>query len=159
MTRLARSLEGVAALIAAGVETRVFFVSHGGFDTHANQAGNHQRLLQQLSEALAAFQSDLEARGLDDQVLTMTFSEFGRRPAENEGGGTDHGTAATLFVMGSHLEKTIVGDPPDLAVPRNGDLRHGIDFRQVYATVLEKWLQAPSREILGGSFPPLPFLA
>ncbi|MGF1450415.1 MAG: DUF1501 domain-containing protein [Opitutales bacterium] len=157
--RLSQALQGVAALIAAGMETRVYFVSLGGFDTHANQANAHANLLTELSGSMQAFQNDLEARGLDGQVLTMTFSEFGRRPNENAGGGTDHGTAAPLFVMGRQLGDSLVGDAPDLNLSRGQDLTYGIDFRQVYATVLERWLQAPSTEVLGESFDTLPFLA
>ncbi len=156
--RLSLALQGVAALIAAGLETRVYFVSLGGFDTHANQSGGHANLLTELSESMQAFQSDLEARGLDGQVLTMTFSEFGRRPNENAGGGTDHGTAAPLFVMGSHVGQPLIGQSPDLNLSRGQDLAYGIDFRQVYATVLDKWLQAPSADVLGQSFDTLPFL-
>ncbi|MGF1484858.1 MAG: DUF1501 domain-containing protein [Opitutales bacterium] len=156
--RLSQSLQGVAALIAAGLETRVYFVTLGGFDTHANQAGSHQNLLTELSGAMQAFQQDLEARKLDGQVLTMTFSEFGRRPNENAGGGTDHGTAAPLFVMGSGLKAPLLGAAPDLNLRRGQDLQYTTDFRQVYATVLEKWLQAPSGEVLGQPFETLPFL-
>ena len=105
-----------------------------------------------------AFQNDLRAHGLEDQVLTMTFSEFGRRPAENNGGGTDHGTAAPLFVMGSKLKNNLIGAPPDLNVGKGQDLTHTTDFRQVYATVLENWLDCPSEPILGRKFPLLPFV-
>ena len=103
-TKLAQSLKRVAALIHADMETRVYFVSQGGYDTHANQLNNHQRLLTELSTSMSAFQKDLTAHSKDDQVMTMTFSEFGRRPAENGSGGTDHGTAAPLFVMGSKVK-------------------------------------------------------
>jgi uncharacterized protein (DUF1501 family) len=154
----AQSLKNVAALISAGLSTRVYFVSLGGFDTHANQAGQHQNLLRNLSEGLAAFQKDLEAHKLDDQVATMTFSEFGRRPNENQSRGTDHGTAAPLFVMGKKLKGGLHGTPPSLQLPKNQDLTFSTDFRQVYATVLDRWLGAAHETVLGKKFQPLEFV-
>lgn len=157
--RFARSLQNVAAMIAAGFSTRVYFVSLGGFDTHANQAGPHANLLGNLSRGLAAFQADLTAHGLQDQVLTATFSEFGRRPAENRSAGTDHGTAAPLFVMGSQLNAPLVGASPDLNLPdRQADLQHTTDFRGVYATLLDRWLAADADQVLGERFNRLGFL-
>jgi uncharacterized protein (DUF1501 family) len=160
-SQLAKSLHNVAALISAGLETRVYFCSLGGFDTHANQFANHQRILGDLSTSLAAFQQDLERQGLDQQVLTMTFSEFGRRPYENAAQGTDHGTAAPLFMMGSALKAKdgLIGDAPDLHIPDRGDLTYKIDFRQVYATVLQRWLDTDPAKLLGKPFEPLPILA
>lgn len=157
-TPFAGSLRNVAALIAAGTATRVYYVSLGGFDTHNNQANAHTNLLKQLSEGLAAFQSDLEAKKLDDQVLTMTFSEFGRRPSENESRGTDHGTAAPLFVLGSRLKAGLHGTAPNLDVARNQDLQYSTDFRAVYSTVLDKWLGCKSSAILGQDYQPLGFI-
>jgi uncharacterized protein (DUF1501 family) len=154
----AQSLRSVAALIAAGTSTRVYFVSLGGFDTHSNQLNTHQRQLQTLSEGLAAFQKDLEAKKLDSQVLTMTFSEFGRRPNENESRGTDHGTAAPLFVMGSRLQGTLHGTAPSLKLAHNQDVQFSTDFRQVYATVLDKWFSCPTDKVLGKSYAPLTFI-
>ena len=154
----AQSLRNIAGLIAAGLPTRVYFVSLGGFDTHANQVNAHANLLRQLSEGLAAFQQDLAARRLDDQVLTMTFSEFGRRPQENESRGTDHGTAAPLFVMGGRIQGPLHGTAPDLRVVKNADLAFTTDFRSVYATVLDRWLAAPADDILGQAHPRLGFL-
>ena len=155
---LAMHLRNVAALIAAGQETRVYFVSLGGFDTHANQAFRHANLMKQLSSAMAAFQRDLMAHKLDEQVLTMTFSEFGRRPSENVSGGTDHGTAAPLFVMGSQLTSSLHGTPPDLSLEKNKDLRYSTDFRSVYSTVIEKWFQEDSTKILGTTHPGIDFI-
>lgn len=158
-SQLAQSLQRVVALIAAGLETRVYFCSQTGFDTHANQFNNHQNLLRDLSDALAAFQKDLEAHGLDKQVLTMTFSEFGRRPYENDARGTDHGTAAPLFVMGGALKQAgVIGEAPNLNIPEKGDITYKIDFRQVYATVLHRWLEADPSQVLTGKFAELPFL-
>lgn len=155
---LARSLASVARMIRGGLGTRVYFVSLGGFDTHSNQGNRQPQLLRELAGALSTFQADLEADGLDSQVLTMTFSEFGRRPGENESKGTDHGTAAPLFVMGSSLQQPFHGAPPSLDVSRNGDLVFETDFRSVYATVLEDWLNCPAAPVLGREFPKLPLL-
>jgi len=155
----AASLRNVAALIAAQLPTRVYFVSLSGFDTHSNQLNQQANLLTQLSEGLAAFQKDLEARKLDGQVTTMTFSEFGRRPSENESKGTDHGTAAPLFVLGSRVKGGLHGSAPSLKLERNQDLAFSTDFRQVYATALDGWLECPSEKVLGGKFAPLPIVA
>ena len=156
---LGSSLRRIAALINADLETRVYYVSQSGYDTHANQTDKHARLLADLSDSLAAFQKDLGAQRRDDQVLTMTFSEFGRRPAENGSAGTDHGTAAPLFVLGRDVRGGLHGNPPDLDVGPKEDLAHATDFRRIYATLLDRWLGAGSREILGGFFEPLDFLA
>ena len=154
----ATSLRSVAGLIAAGLPTRVYFVTLTGFDTHYNQAGTQANLLTTLSTGLAAFQKDLAAHQLDGQVTTMTFSEFGRRPFENESKGTDHGTAAPLFVMGSKLKAGLHGTPPSLDLPKNQDVTFSTDFRSVYATMLENWLGYPSEPVLGGKFATLPLL-
>ncbi len=154
----ANSLRNVAALIAAGVSTRVYYVSLSGFDTHVNQVPQQTNLLRQLSEGLAAFQRDLESKKLDGQVLTMTFSEFGRRPSENQSKGTDHGTAAPLFVMGSHVKPGVHGKAPNLDLEHNQDMQFSTDFRTVYATVLDKWLGCNAAKILGKSYAPLGFI-
>ncbi|MGA1206002.1 MAG: DUF1501 domain-containing protein [Opitutales bacterium] len=155
---LGRSLRNVAALIASGQETRVYFVSLGGFDTHANQLQRHRNLMGQLSSAMAAFQADLVAHRLDDQVLTMTFSEFGRRPSENISGGTDHGTAAPLFVMGSGLKGPLFGSAPNLDLKKNRDLSYSTDFRSVYSTVIQKWFQTDPLPVLGQPFDSIDFI-
>ncbi|WP_269522135.1 DUF1501 domain-containing protein [Coraliomargarita parva] len=155
---LAQSLKRVAALIHSDLETRVYFVSQSGYDTHANQLNNHARLLGELSDAMQAFQQDLNAHGKADQVLTMTFSEFGRRPAENGSQGTDHGTAAPLFVMGAKAKGGIIGSAPDLGIGPKEDLKFSTDFRSIYATVLDRWLSADAAAILGKQFQPLPFV-
>lgn len=154
----AGSLRNVAALIAAGNATRVYYVSLGGFDTHVNQAGNHANLLKTLSEGLAAFQRDLEGKQLDGQVLTMTFSEFGRRPSENESRGTDHGTAAPLFVLGAGVKAGIHGTAPNLDLDHNEDLTYSTDFRSVYATVLDRWLHCDAKAVLGAKHKVLDFV-
>ena len=148
----AASLRNVAALIASGLPTRVYFVSLSGFDTHSNQANQQANLLSTLSTGLAAFQQDLEAHRLDGQVTTMTFSEFGRRPSENESRGTDHGTAAPLFVMGSRVKGGLHGTPASLNLAHNQDLTFSTDFRSVYATMLDRWMGCPSEKVLGGKF-------
>ena len=155
----AGSLRSVAALIAAGLPTRVYFVSLSGFDTHSNQRQQHARLLRTLSEGLAAFQRDLKAHGLDQQVTTMTFSEFGRRPSENQSQGTDHGTAAPLFVMGARMQGGVHGTAPSLKLQRNQDLTFSTDFRRVYATMLDRWLGCPSTAVLGNDYGALPLIA
>lgn len=158
-TGIGQSLQRIAALIAAGLETRVYYATHGGFDTHANQVNRHAQLLSELSEALHAFQSDLEQKRLDRQVLTMTFSEFGRRPSENSTAGTDHGTSAPLFVMHTGIKQAVDGTPPDLAIQPNEDITFSTDFRQVYATVLRDFLQADPAKVLGKTpYKPLGFL-
>ena len=155
---LANNLRNVASLISAGLPTRVYFVTLGGFDTHQGQVLRHKALLKNLSSSLMAFQKDLRKKGLEDQVLTMTFSEFGRRASENQSGGTDHGTAAPLFVMGSQLGEPIVGQAPDLNVGKNKDLTYSTDFRQVYASVLDRWLECDSQAVLGEQFNHLAFI-
>ncbi|MGH7959797.1 MAG: DUF1501 domain-containing protein, partial [Opitutaceae bacterium] len=157
-SQLAVSLRNVAALVAARMPTRVYFVTLGGFDTHSNQVSQHANLLTQLSEALAAFQKDLESKKLDGQVTTMTFSEFGRRPSENQSRGTDHGTAAPLFVMGSAVNAGVHGTAPSLQLERNQDLQFSTDFRRVYATALEGWLGCSADKVLGRRFDPMPYL-
>jgi uncharacterized protein (DUF1501 family) len=157
-TPFGTSLKNIASLIAAGLPTRVYFVTLNGFDTHYNQIATQGRLLTELSNGLGAFQKDLEAHKLDDQVVTMTFSEFGRRASENESRGTDHGTSSPLFIMGSKIKAGLHGTEPLLNIPKNQDLRFSTDFRSVYATVLEKWLKNPSEAVLGGKFPILPFV-
>ncbi|MDB6126293.1 MAG: twin-arginine translocation pathway signal protein [Verrucomicrobia bacterium] len=148
----AASLRNVAALVASGLPTRVYFVSLSGFDTHSNQANQQANLLTTLSTGLAAFQQDLEAHRLDGQVTTMTFSEFGRRPSENESRGTDHGTAAPLFVMGSRVKGGLHGTAASLNLAHNQDLTFSTDFRSVYATMLDRWMGCPSEKVLGGKF-------
>jgi uncharacterized protein (DUF1501 family) len=159
-SQLANSLKLVAKLIAGGMPTRIYYVSQGGYDTHTNQAGTHERLLAELGDALKAFVDDLKAQGHLERVLLMTFSEFGRRLAENASGGTDHGAAAPLFILGNRIRAGLLGKAPGLAPGDlfNGDPKFTVDFRSVYAGVLEHWLKTPSAPILGRPFPPLQIL-
>ena len=156
--KLADSLNLVARLIGGGMPTRVYYVAQGGYDTHSNQAGSHEQLMRELDSSMSAFVADLKAQGNFDRVMMMTFSEFGRRVAENGSGGTDHGAAAPLFVAGGAVKPGIFGTAPSLTKLNNGDLIHGVDFRSVYATVLSKWLKAPVEPILHRNFPILPFI-
>ncbi|RMF66324.1 MAG: DUF1501 domain-containing protein [Calditrichaeota bacterium] len=148
----ARGLKLIAGMIAGGLDARVYYISLSGFDTHANQIQVHERLLQVLGDGLAAFQQDLENLGQAERVLGMTFSEFGRRVAENGSRGTDHGKAAPMFFFGKPVRAGILGEHPSLDALADGDLRFQIDFRSAYATVLEKWLGVDSAAILGRKF-------
>ncbi len=154
-----QSLKVVAQMIAADVPTRVYYVSLGGFDTHVTQVGRHAGLLQELSQGLGSFVKDLKALGHLDRTLVMTFSEFGRRVAENEQQGTDHGTAGVMFLAGGNVKAGIHGVRPNLTDLDEGDLKFGTDFRRVYATVLANWFKADPKSILSGEFQPLPCLA
>lgn len=152
-SHLARDLKTVAELICSGVETSVFYVSLSGFDTHVRQRRQHDRLLGQYAEAVAAFVADLQRQGWFDRTLILTFSEFGRRVAENASGGTDHGKANSLNLIGGALRRPgLYNDMPDLAHLDDGDLPHQIDFRQVYASLLHDWLSTDDQTILRGRF-------
>jgi uncharacterized protein (DUF1501 family) len=156
---LARELQLVAQMISANLGTRVFHVTLGGFDDHVAEVFTHANLMKYLGDSLAAFYADLTAQGKVDQVVSMTFSEFGRRVRENAGRGTDHGTAAPVFLVGGKVKGGLYGDDPILnSLDPNGDLKYGVDFRSVYGTVLDGWLGANSKDILGGSYERLPFL-
>ena len=152
-------LRTVARLIDAGLGTRVYYLSVGGFDTHANQRDAHAGLLRRVAEASRAFLADLAARGQLDRVLLMTFSEFGRRIRENGTKGTDHGTAAPLFLAGGKVAAGPHGEHPSLTDTDQGDLKFHTDFRRVYATVLDRWLSVDSEAILGAAHKPLPVLS
>lgn len=156
-TALAQSLKTVAQLIAGGMPTRIYYVTQGGYDTHRDQPGTHARLLGELGDAVKSFIDDLKSRGQLDRVMLMTFSEFGRRVTENASGGTDHGAAGLMFLAGKKVPRLLQGKYPSLAPGDlvKGDLRFTVDFRQVYAGVLEGWLKVPSGPILGRSVTPL----
>jgi uncharacterized protein (DUF1501 family) len=154
-TGLAGQLRLIARLIKGGGDACVFYVAQGSYDTHAAQLAAHATLLKELSEALKAFLDDLAAAQLADRVLVLCFSEFGRRVAEN-GSGTDHGTAGPVFLAGPMMKPGLVGNAPKLLDLQDGDLTMSVDFRRVYATVLEDWLGLPSKLSLGGEFAKLP---
>lgn len=151
-TGFAQNLSMVAQILAGGAPTRVFYTNLGGFDDHANEKAQHARLLTVFGDAIEAFMRDLEAHGLADRVTVVAFSEFGRRVKENASGGTDHGAAGPVFVLGKNVRGGLHGDHPSLARLVQGDLRYNIDFRSVYATVLDDWLGAPPAEVLGGTW-------
>jgi len=153
-SQLGNSLALVSKLIGGGLPTRVYYVSQGGYDTHTNQLGTQQRLLKDLGDSLKSFVADQKAQGNMQRVLVMTFSEFGRRVAENANGGTDHGAAAPMFVVGNTVKAGLLGRYPSLATADlfQGDIRYNVDFRSVYAGVLEDWLKTPSAPILGRQF-------
>ena len=162
-TRLGRQLAIVAELIAGGLETPVYLTSIGGFDTHANQLNSQANVLSDVAEAVAAFEEDIKLLGVADRVVLMTFSEFGRRVNQNSSGGTDHGTAAPLFVIGQNVNGGIYGDNPDLSdLDNNGDIKYKYDYRQIYATLLTDQLGMPSdrmSDVLFRSFETLPLVS
>jgi uncharacterized protein (DUF1501 family) len=150
---LARNLNLVARMIAGGMPTRVYYVSHGGFDTHNQQANSHDRLLGQLDSGLKSFFADLKQQGNDKRVVLMTFSEFGRRVSENASAGTDHGKASCLFLAGPGIKGGLHGTHPSLTDLSEGDIKHTVDFRSVYGTLLGDWLKAPNlKPILGANY-------
>jgi uncharacterized protein (DUF1501 family) len=150
-TVLGKDLKQVASLIFSQINTQVYYLSIGSFDTHSGQIARQKTLFTQLNDAVASFVTDLKAQGRFEDVLLMTFSEFGRRVAQNASSGTDHGTANQMFFMsGALTRKGLLNPLPDLKNLVDGDLVFTEDFRDVYATVLQKWLQANPNQILGG---------
>ncbi|MVM30747.1 DUF1501 domain-containing protein [Spirosoma sp. HMF4905] len=150
---LGNRLKTVSQLIQAGVSTSVYYVSISGFDTHSNQPGQQERLLGQYAEAVGAFMKDLKAAGRQNDVLLMTFSEFGRRVKQNASNGTDHGTANNVFLIGGGLPaKRVLNEAPNLTQLTEGDLAYSVDFRQIYATLLHDYLGADDVAILGRKF-------
>ncbi|MFT5997570.1 MAG: hypothetical protein ACI81P_000015 [Neolewinella sp.] len=169
-TRFAAQLKNVAYMISGGLQTNVYVVNLGGFDTHANQVvagdattGVYAELMQTLGDALAAFHQDLTAQGLDKRVLSMTFSEFGRRIRSNAGYGSDHGTAAPLFLMGSCVKAGVLGENAEIG--EDVDVNEGVplqyDFRDIYGTVFEEWFELEPeqvRTVLGHDYVHLPII-
>src|SRR5262249_32072561 len=129
-----------------------------GFDTHANQLGTHDGLLREVGDSLRSFLDDLGKSGDAGRVLVLVFSEFGRRLAENASGGTDHGTAAPVFLLGESVQAGVHGPYPNLQDLDDGDPRYAIDFRRIYATVLDQWVGCSSAKVLGGKFSHVPVL-
>jgi uncharacterized protein (DUF1501 family) len=164
---LAVALQRAAQIMTTVADTNMAYVTIGGFDNHSQQiapgnrlAGAHATLLRNFSTAVDAFKRDLEAHGINDVVI-MTFSEFGRRPQQNASDGSDHGRAAPLFVIGNPVVGGLYGNYPSLeatALDSAGNMLSNVDFRAVYATILDKWLSADSRTILGGTFADVGFL-
>jgi uncharacterized protein (DUF1501 family) len=155
---LAQRLRLIARLIRAELTTPIYYTRLGGFDTHADQQYRHDGLLRELGGSLRAFLADLDGSGAGDRVTVLVFSEFGRRLRENASSGTDHGTAAPVFLLGRPVQGGLAGPYPDLAHLDDGDPRHAVDFRRIYATILERWLGLPSEAVLGQSFELLPLL-
>jgi uncharacterized protein (DUF1501 family) len=151
-SRLAAQLKMVARLVAGDFPSRVYYVSQGGYDTHANQPDTHARLLGDLDASVGGFMEDLRIQKCSERVSVMVFSEFGRRVAENGSRGTDHGAAAPVFVLGDAIKGGLHGPPANLADLVDGDVKHQIDFRQVYASLLDGWLETPSTKILGADY-------
>lgn len=154
-TNLGNSFQTVANLIAGNLSTRVYYVYQGGYDTHGQQRQRHNQLMTELNNALCAFQRDIEERGFGDRVLVMAFSEFGRTVRENRSSGTDHGTAGTMFLMGRGVKAGVHGSLPNLAPEAlvNREPVPTVDFRGVYAAILDKWLRTPSMPVLGQQYP------
>jgi uncharacterized protein (DUF1501 family) len=157
-TKLAGSLKVVAAAVTGNLGIRVAHVRIGGFDTHATQLPEHGGLLSTTADAMLAFYRDLQAHGRDQDVLMMTWSEFGRRVTENGSGGTDHGSAGPMFVAGTPVSGGIYGEGPSLTDLHKNNFKFTTDFRQVYSTLLEGWLGAPAEIVLNGRFEHLPLL-
>jgi uncharacterized protein (DUF1501 family) len=155
---LARRLRLISQLIKAGLTTSIYYTQLGGFDTHANQLGTHDNLLREMGVSLQAFLKDLNEAGHGQRVVVLVFSEFGRRLTENASGGTDHGTAAPVFLLGAPVKSGLHGPYPNLSDLADGDPKHALDFRRVYATLLDRWLKWPSDKVLGESFELLPVL-
>ncbi|HNU87276.1 MAG TPA: DUF1501 domain-containing protein [Ferruginibacter sp.] len=158
-TELGKDLKTIASLIFSDINTKVYYVSLGSFDTHVNQDNQQKRLFTELNDAVKAFATDLKKNNRFEDVLMMTFSEFGRRVSQNASGGTDHGTANNMFfVSGGLKEKGMLNAMPDLADLNEGDLKHKVDFKNVYATVLNKWLGSDDKQILGTQYEYLKFI-
>ena len=158
-TTIGNSLKGIAQVKLADLGTRVFYTSHGSFDTHANQNPVHTQLWREISEAVSAFFADLREHNAADDVIMLMWTEFGRRVKDN-GAGTDHGAGGIAFVLGDPVKGGMYGEYPslkesDLTI---GNLKHNNDFRSTYATVLEKWFQLESKPIVNGSFEQFSFV-
>ncbi len=158
-TGLAKNLQTISTLVNSDLNTSVYYVSLGSFDTHINQEAQQTRLLTELNDAVLAFVNDLKANNKFNDVLVVTFSEFGRRVTQNASGGTDHGTANNMFLIGGGLKKKgLLNEMPNLTDLDNGDLKFRVDFRQVYATILNNWLQTPAERILKENYAMLDFV-
>ena len=153
-----RGMQEIAQLLAANLGTRVYYISTGGFDTHTQQIRRHDQLWKDVSDTLLAFQTDLDGMNASGNVLTLAFSEFGRRVRENASGGTDHGTASEMFLLGKPVKGGLYGAYPSLSDLDAGDLKYTTDFRAVYATVLDRWLGTNSEIVLGKRYEDLKFV-
>jgi uncharacterized protein (DUF1501 family) len=154
----AAALRDVAALCNGGLGSRVFSVELGGFDTHTDQRNRHDALMRRLDAALDAFLDDLARSEAGRELVVLVFSEFGRRLKENGSRGTDHGVAAPMFVAGSAVKGGLYGKHPSLSELDEGDLRHTVDFRAVYAAIIEGWFGVRHEGVLGKRYEPLPLV-
>jgi uncharacterized protein (DUF1501 family) len=158
-TELGKNLKMISSLIMSDINTKVYYVSLGSFDTHVNQENQQKRLFTELNDAISAFVKDIKSNNRFRDVAIMTFSEFGRRVAQNASGGTDHGTANNMFFIGGGLKKKgLLNSMPDLNDLNEGDLKHTVDFKSVYATLLHNWLGADDKEILGKKYELMSFV-
>ena len=156
---IGNSFKTIASLILSDINTKVYYVSLGSFDTHVGQHEKQQNLFKQMNSAIDAFTKDMKINNRFDDVLLMTFSEFGRRVSGNASGGTDHGTANNMFMIGGGLkQKGILNAMPDLSDLQDGDLKYKVDFKNVYATVLNNWLGADYKTILGKEYELMKFV-
>ena len=151
-----KGFKQISQLIGASSSTRVVYFSAGGFDTHSRQLDTHAKLLGNFSDAVLAFQREMEAIGKGDKVVVLVFSEFGRRTAENASQGTDHGAAAPMFVIGGKVKGGVHGSKPDLSDLQDGDVRFKTDFREVYSATLDQWMGGDSEVVLGQKFNHVP---
>jgi len=156
-TELGRNLGVVAQLINSGLSTRIYYTTLDGFDTHSNQGESHRGLLNNLGNSVQAFMKQIEAQGNGERVCLFSFSEFGRRVRENASRGTDHGTAAPVFVAGSSVTRNLIGKHPSLEERDldQGDMKFSVDYRSVYSDLLENWVGIAPKPIVGGSFKPI----
>ncbi len=158
-SELGKNLKTIASLIFSNIDTKVYYVSLGSFDTHVNQQDQQKKLFKEMDEAITAFVKDLKANNRFDDVVLTSFSEFGRRVSQNASGGTDHGTANNMFLIGGGLkQKGFINAMPDLTDLQDGDLKYKVDFKNVYATLLNKWLGADDKKILNKQFEYLQFV-
>jgi len=158
-TELGKSLKTIASLIFSDINTRVYYVSLGSFDTHVGQEAQQKRLFTEMNDAVKSFVADLKLNNRFNDVMLMTFSEFGRRVKQNASGGTDHGTANNMFLISGGLKKKgLINNLPDLNDLQEGDLKYKVDFKDVYATVLNRWLTTDDKKILGNQYSYMDFI-
>ncbi|GGD15775.1 DUF1501 domain-containing protein [Hyunsoonleella pacifica] len=159
-SKFGKQMKTTAQFINSHLQTKVYYTSLGGFDTHVNQKATQKRLLNMYAQSIEAFVEDLKANNTFKDTLILTFSEFGRRVKQNASVGTDHGTANNVFIIGENLKKQgLYNNMANLSdLDENGDLKFEIDFRTIYATVLDKWLEVDDKKVLSSSFNQLEFI-
>ena len=156
---MGQRLKTISELIVSGMPTNIYYVSISGFDTHFNQVNQQERLLKNYADSLSVFVNDLKKNNKFKDVAIMTFSEFGRRVKQNASGGTDHGTANNVFLISDNLKRPkVLNEAPNLTDLDDGDLKFSIDFRQIYASLLQDWLKTSDNAILSKSFQSLNLL-